>query len=607
MNDAFHLMIVGEFKRGKSTLINSLLGNDILPAKVAPCTAIITKVKYAEKPHAILHYSDAAKNPVTVAIEELRKYVVIDDNADDDDDPSASISRSPYESMELHYPLPLCKNNVQIVDSPGLNEHKTRSRVTEEFLFKSDALVMVLSCQQALSESELQFIDNQLGGRNLCNVFFVWNHYDAIADSTGDIDDLKKRSARFLKPRLGSDGRIFYLSAKTALLGKKRSDRAAVERSGIVSLENALERFLGRERGRVKLQGPLRVARESVREALTDVIPQSQAMLSQPLDKLQKAYDEQLPRLAALEQQRDRFLRSVERRRDALIRDATASYLRFVGDTEMSIRSEVATIDVGLWDSIKKSAAKKQIQSHIDEWFAKRVSNWQENDVSRIFNSHIRDLDEDIEAQSRDFLANIDSIRHALTPNVQGISFESDVSATNRILSAVGGLVVGGIGSAIAGAGMGYKGVLKGLGVNIVAIIGLAALGVGAPFMVPILAMIGIGQVVVGAKGAAEKLKEEMAVKFVDGLRLNAREATSRITMQITTEFANLYDALEASLGIRIDELSGQVQAILANKKKGEDHMRSELQRLAAARQSMARAYAELDSIGYEIEGLTSP
>jgi hypothetical protein len=44
LQDAFRLMVVGEFKRGKSTLVNSLLGKDVLPARVAPCTAIITEV-----------------------------------------------------------------------------------------------------------------------------------------------------------------------------------------------------------------------------------------------------------------------------------------------------------------------------------------------------------------------------------------------------------------------------------------------------------------------------------------------------------------------------------------------------------------------------------
>ena len=62
-SDAFRLMVVGEFKRGKSTLINALLGQDVLPAKLAPCTAVITEVKHGDRPQAVLHHSDLDRPP----------------------------------------------------------------------------------------------------------------------------------------------------------------------------------------------------------------------------------------------------------------------------------------------------------------------------------------------------------------------------------------------------------------------------------------------------------------------------------------------------------------------------------------------------------------
>ena len=603
MQDAFRLMVVGEFKRGKSTLVNSLLGRDVLPARVAPCTAIITEVRYAEEPRAVLHYHDRSKEPVVVGVDELRKYVVIDESDDGDDNASDQISQSPYSLMELHYPLALCKNNVQIVDSPGLNEHKTRTKVALDFLSKADALVLVLSCQQALSQSELAFIDDQLGGRNLRHVFFIWNHFDAIIDSPDDIDDIRKRSKKYLEPRVGTNARIFYVSARTALLGKKNGDRAAVERSGLPPFEAALERFLAIDRGRVKLLTPLRMAETAVREAVTELIPRSEAMLAQPLDKLLKAYEEQRPRLEEVEAQRERLLRSVERRRDALIREASASYQRFVSDAELGIRAEVASVDVGTWDAIvSRRAANQQIASHLQGWLEARSKAWQDGDLARVFDAHAKDLEADIEAQSREFLANIDNVRRALAPSVAVVSGEQDVSNANRVLAAVGGFFVGGIGSAIEGASMGFKGMAKGLALNIAVAAGLIVAGFGLPVVLPVLAAVGIARTLMGTKGTVDRMRDEVATNLVGELRKNAPEAAARITSQITEEFGKLHGHLDASLRIHIDEVAGQVQSILKEKQRGEAHMKAENQRLGAARQSLIAVAKQLEAIRNEID-----
>lgn len=603
--DAFRLMIVGEFKRGKSTLVNSLLGRDVLPARVAPCTAIITEVRYADSPKAVLHYNDLKKKPAVVGVDDLKKYVVIEVDDDSDDDASGRISQSPYSMMELHYPLPLCKNNVQIVDSPGLNEHKTRTKVALDFLSKADALVLVLSVKQALSASERSFIDDQLSGRNLRHVFFVWNHFDEIVDSPDDIDDIRRISKKYLDPRVGNNPRVFYVSARTALVGKKKGDPAAVERSGIVPFEAALERFLSTERGRVKLLTPLRMAETAVREAVTELIPRSEAMLAQPLDKLLKAYEEQRPRLEELERRRERILRSVERRRDALIREATASYQRFVSDVELGIRDEVNKVDVGAWDALlSRKAAHDKIAKHLQEWQEARCKEWQNGDLGRVFEAHSKELEADVEAQARDFLSNVDDVRKALTPTVVNVSAsdEQDISAANRVLAAVGGFFVGGVGSAIEGASMGFKGMAKGLALNIAVSAGLIVAGFGLPVVLPALAAIGIARTVMGTKSSVDKMKEQAINNLVGELRKNAPETSARLTSQVTGEFEKLISSLDASLRIHIDQLAGQVQEILKEKKQGEARMKAEQERLASARQSLTAAAKQLEAIRNEID-----
>jgi ribosome biogenesis GTPase A len=130
----FKVMILGEFKRGKSTFINALLGEEILPAFATPCTAIINEVKWGERQRAVLHFNQVdgqeKKEPKEIPVDEIEEYVVIKEDVDQ----SQAINESPYEKLELFWPLELCKDRVEIIDSPGLNEHKTRQQVTESYL-----------------------------------------------------------------------------------------------------------------------------------------------------------------------------------------------------------------------------------------------------------------------------------------------------------------------------------------------------------------------------------------------------------------------------------------------------------------------------------------
>ena len=69
----FAVAIVGEFKRGKSTLINALLGQPILPADVLPATATLNRVTYSTEPYVMVEYKDGTEERVD--IDRLAEYV----------------------------------------------------------------------------------------------------------------------------------------------------------------------------------------------------------------------------------------------------------------------------------------------------------------------------------------------------------------------------------------------------------------------------------------------------------------------------------------------------------------------------------------------------
>ena len=70
--DRFRVLVVGEFKRGKSTLLNAMLGDDVLPRKVTECTAVVTGINYGDQPQAQINFVDG-RAPQILSLAEFRK------------------------------------------------------------------------------------------------------------------------------------------------------------------------------------------------------------------------------------------------------------------------------------------------------------------------------------------------------------------------------------------------------------------------------------------------------------------------------------------------------------------------------------------------------
>ena len=141
----FKLIVLGEFKRGKSTLINALLSDNPLPTNVLPCTAVITNVRWGREKQAIIHFRAplpprlpsnlppdvaahlrrAGDGPVPfleIPIEGLKDYIEIPKEK------NPAEAETPYERVEIWWPLELCRNGVEIIDTPGLRPMPCCSR-----------------------------------------------------------------------------------------------------------------------------------------------------------------------------------------------------------------------------------------------------------------------------------------------------------------------------------------------------------------------------------------------------------------------------------------------------------------------------------------------
>ncbi len=583
-NDAFRLMVVGEFKRGKSTLINALLGEAVLPAAVRPCTAVITEVKFAPEKRAVLHHMDPARAAQTIRVEDINKYVVIADSDEDDD---AYGKPTPYRSMEVYWPLDLCKSNVQVIDSPGLNEHQSRTDVALDYLPQADAILMVLSCEQQFSQSEREFLDERMGAGPLVNAFFVWNRYDAIADSPEEIESIQRLTRRTIEPRLGvpPSKRVFYVSGKDALAGRIRNDPRRLEDSKIRTFEKALEGFLASERGRVKMLAPLESGDQAVREFLTKIAPGQEAQLKAPLAELEARYVAVAPRLDEVRKRRQRLIHGLERHRERIKDGVTAKLTLFEATIARNVESVVAEMDVSWLDAtVSRKKTIDKLQVRLQAWFKEEATAFQEAELAPMLARETEGMKETIEEDLKGFLGDLDSIRSDLVPDVTLHAQGDDLSATNRVLSAVGGFLIGGIGGAAEGAAGGWQSLLSGAPIYLGAAVLLVVMSATLPVSLAVMVAISGVRIALGGRSTAEKLRETVAKEFRREMAAQGPALRGGVTARIDTQFAGLIDNLGTAMSTMISGVEQEFNAVVQAKRAGEAEVSARLLQLERAR-----------------------
>jgi len=260
----FEVAIVGEFKRGKSTLINALLGQEVLPADVLPATATLNRVTYSDEPYVMVEYKNGSKEKVD--INRLADYV----------------TKLSYESEKtaetvkqatVYYATDFCKNNVDIIDTPGLNDDEQMTNVTLSILPEIDAAVFVISANSPFSQFEKEFLEKKMLTSDMGRIIFAVNCFGTFSKEDEDriVETVEKRIGSYVmekaKSVMGENSKEFAVYkrkigkpkvigvyAKKALMAKESGDEAMLAESNFPAFEKTLEAMLTQERGSITLQ-----------------------------------------------------------------------------------------------------------------------------------------------------------------------------------------------------------------------------------------------------------------------------------------------------------------------------------------------------------------
>ena len=283
----FRVAVVGEFSQGKSTLLNALLREEIQPVRAIPCSGTVTVLKYGEQKRVICRYKDGREEEIP--LEKYQEKAAISEAAALDG-VSDELATSPIKEIVFEHPdLELCRHGVEIVDSPGLNEHPERSAITEQLIKDTDAVIFLTNASRPLTQGERELIDDLKtklnGGDNnkaADNLFIVVNFMDLLRRET-DRASVRKRIETFAynnNPIIAGDNRIHFISAQAALDAIQQGYEDEYL-SSFHGLTESIETFLTNEIGSIKLnhnvnrvKGIIQSLQEHQEEEKKDILEQ---------------------------------------------------------------------------------------------------------------------------------------------------------------------------------------------------------------------------------------------------------------------------------------------------------------------------------------------
>ncbi len=294
--NTFNLVVVGQFKRGKTCLINALLGAEVLPVSVIPLTSIVTALVYGEKKAARVLFKNG--DTADIPVESIFDFVTETGNPNNEKGVS---------EVTVFYPSPYLKDGVRLIDTPGVGSvYMHNTDVAYRFLPKSDAALFLLSVDQPAGSAEIDFLKDVR--EYAARIFFLLNKTDYL--SAEEVAKAQAFAERTLEEIMGPNNiKLFPVSAKLGLRARQNGSSRELATSGLPRFMEALDCFLVKDKGRVLL--------ESVCANLLKLLSRERLQAELQLKSLESPVEEVREKIAAFQSRKQQL---VEERRsfDAL-------------------------------------------------------------------------------------------------------------------------------------------------------------------------------------------------------------------------------------------------------------------------------------------------
>lgn len=334
----FKLLVLGDMKRGKSTFINALVGEKLLPSDVNPCTALPTVLRYGEE-KVTIYFKDGSSRTIDVA-KFQEKYTIEPNEAKAlADRNKLAFPNVDYAAIE--YPLPLLKDGLEIIDSPGLNDTEARNELTLQHIHNCHAVLFLFKAMQPCTLNERRYLKNYLLGRDL-TIFFIINAWDEIKQGLVNPEDpeevglAENKIRQVFQANLNSyltpedcHQKLFEISALTALRRKVKDREADLSGTGFPEFLDALNSFLNQDSAIAEFKHAHKVT-QRVSYRLDQAINRRIPLLDETIVGLKRKITNITPEFEQLQEIRNKFqqeIETVKQRESQAIANSFADYI----------------------------------------------------------------------------------------------------------------------------------------------------------------------------------------------------------------------------------------------------------------------------------------
>lgn len=613
---SLRVLVMGKFSSGKSTFLNAMMGKMLLPAKPKPTTAIIGEIQYADEAGATLYpKKKTGKKPFDIKIEDLEKYIVIDHEAANQ---GGEPKETPYEKIVIRYPLHICKMGIDFVDSPGLDDPTCHDAITLNYLPTADAIVYCMNSQMAFSARDKAEIEH-LRSLGYKSIIFVFTYFDLLEmndqmSGKHDAEDARRHYTNVLAPYtdLGSEG-IFFVGSLPALMGKIKKDNSMLESSHLPAMEKKLEQILFNERGRLKLIKALYSVKKVNRETgrfLSDrleILRQDQSTLAGKLNvaqqNLNKAKEKATLISANFAEGANTLVSGINDRARAYFNTEVIPHIsEWVNEFKPAEDEGISMWHPKKTGKIFSEACLKFFQTKLET----SISAWcTEELVPQYIEPKLKELAEQQNTSLAALEDDLKNVRGNLSMSILTDEPE-EISGTNRILSAIAGVLLLNPAAAINGGAMGWDGLLPTLVTTIITNI---ILYIVAYFTGPIgwtaiilanIAVFFVGNVI-GISSIEDKAKKKIAETIKQEITKHQEEFVGNITSSI----GEIVNKLKVAVDAEINKPVNQYQQLLNEAQKDINAEGKTIEQQISTKSAMLKDNGsiadELEDFGHDI------
>lgn len=381
--DFYTIVVLGEFKRGKSTLVNALLGKPVLPMDVLPETATINAIMYNEIPILNVVWKDGHEEKGEVSNTYLSQFSARNKDFIADN----------VQYIKIGYPKEFLKNRIVLVDTPGVSDiNEERCDITYHFIPKANAVLFLLDANSPLKKTEKDFIDKKLLAQGIKNIIFLVNKFDDVDEEEEEdvLDELQDRLFHAFKmdtdkPQLNSL-EIYPISAKMALAGIEKNNNDLINTSGFPAFSKKLHNMI--YNGNLEQEKLLRYVLCFIQE-LNHVKRELETQKS-----LKQASLEELEHTNGILEQ---MISENEKNKENIRRFAMSEKDKIYAMTDKSLNFFSGKLKEEITDSILEYQGTN-FKNYIELSIKKRIKNNLESWVG-IYSPHINDLIKTLESE----------------------------------------------------------------------------------------------------------------------------------------------------------------------------------------------------------------